>query len=226
MTACLAVWDVDGTLVDSRAIIFECCRYALVQLGFVEPTYDEVRQIVGLSLEPALAILAPGLDADQVVRAAEAYKDRFREHRRTPGFVEPLYEGALETLHRLNAEGWVMAIATGKSRAGVDSIVALNGWQDLFVSTHCADDGPGKPHPSMVLEAMKASGFKPEHTIMIGDTSHDMRMAKAAGVRAQGVSWGFHTTAEMQVAGADHVADDFICLNNQLSVFSQGVGRA
>jgi phosphoglycolate phosphatase len=102
----------------------------------------------------------------------------------------------------------------------------MHGWADLFQSTHCADDGPGKPHPAMVLEAMRACGARPDQTLMIGDSVHDMRMAKAAGVRAQGVSWGFNTAAELHASGADHVADDFTVLNKQLDAFSEAPPRA
>jgi phosphoglycolate phosphatase len=216
----LAVWDVDGTLVDSRELIFDCCRHALARAGLPEPSYDAVRQVVGLSLGPALAVLAPSLGPDQIGAVEDSYKARFHHHRARPGFHEPLYAGAGETLRRLRADGWRMAIATGKSRPGVEAIVRMHGWADLFDSTHCADDGPGKPHPAMLLEAMRASGAAPAQTVMIGDTAHDMRMAKAAGVRAQGVSWGFNTAAELHAAGADHVVDDFIYLNKKLNEFS------
>jgi phosphoglycolate phosphatase len=216
----LAVWDVDGTLVDSREVIFDCCRHALTQAGLPEPSYDAVRQVVGLSLGAALLVLAPGLGPDKILVVEQSYKSRFRQHRARPGFVEPLYAGAGETLRRLKAEGWRMAIATGKSRPGVEAIVDMHGWADLFQSTHCADDGPGKPHPAMLLQAMRACGAGPAQTIMIGDTVHDVRMAKAAGVRAQGVSWGFNTAAELNAAGADHVADDFTILNSMLDEFS------
>jgi phosphoglycolate phosphatase len=216
----LAVWDVDGALVDSRAVILECCQYALTQSGLPAPDYDAVRQIVGLSLAHALSVLAPELDHEGVRRAAASYKARFQKHRDRPGFKEPLYEGADETLRRLKAEGWRLAIATGKSRRGVDSIVRLNGWADLFHSTHCADDGPGKPDPAMLIAAMAASGARPDQTVMIGDTVHDMRMALACGVRAQGVSWGFNTAEELQGAKAHQVAADFISLNKMLDAFS------
>ncbi|HUO21556.1 MAG TPA: HAD-IA family hydrolase [Caulobacteraceae bacterium] len=216
----LAVWDIDGTLVDSRAIIFDCCRHALTTLGEPDPSYDAVRQIVGLSLVDAMAILAPEVDPEGVQAAAEAYKARFQTYRDRPGFKEPLYPGAVDTLRRLRAEGWRMAIATGKSRRGVEAIVRVQGWQDLFDSAHCADDGPGKPHPAMLLAAVAACGAQPEEAVMIGDSAHDMRMALAAGVRAQGVSWGFNTAAELADAGAHHVSHDFSSLNAQLDLFS------
>jgi phosphoglycolate phosphatase len=219
MSPRLAVWDIDGTLIDSRAVIFECCRTAMLQAGLAEPSYDAVRRIVGMSLKPALGLLAPSLDDPALERAVEAYKARFQHHRASGELAEPLYEGAEETLRRLKGEGWLLAVATGKSRRGVEAILSLHGWEGLFDTTHCADDGPGKPHPSMVLEAMRATGAAPERTIMIGDTTHDMQMARAAGAYAQGVSWGFHTAEEIRQAGAHHVAEDFASLNRQLDRF-------
>jgi phosphoglycolate phosphatase len=96
----------------------------------------------------------------------------------------------------------------------------MHGWADLFDSVHCSDDGPGKPHPAMLIEAMRVLGAEPARTIMVGDTAHDMRMAKAAGAYAQGVSWGFHTAAEIAEGGADDIAHDFATLNDRLDAFA------
>ena len=217
----LAVWDVDGTLVDSRALIFDTAKVMFEFMGLAPPVYEDVRQIVGLSLGVGLRQLLPMMPPEAIDRAVARYKAAFQDLHRRPGFMEPLYEGAAECLERLKQDGWLIAMATGKSRRGVDTIVRMHGWADLFDSTHCADDGPGKPHPAMLLEAMRALGCTPEQTIMIGDTAHDMRMAKAAGCYAQGVSWGFHTAAEVEAGGADHVAHDFPSLNRQLDWFAE-----
>ena len=219
----LVVWDVDGTLVDSRRTIFEGVSEAYRGVGLEPPTYDRTRQIVGLGLRDAMAVLSPELPDEMVDRIAEGYRQAFQAWHRTPGFAEPLYDGAAETLDRLRDGGWKIAMATGKSRRGVETIIRMHGWADLFDSTHCADDGPGKPHPAMLLEAMRALGAPPERTIMVGDTAHDMRMAKAAGAYAQGVSWGFHTAEEVQEGGADHIAHDFAALNRQLDAFAEGL---
>ena len=124
-----------------------------------------------------------------------------------------------ELLDRLKRGGWRIAMATGKSRRGVDTILAMHAWADLFDSTHCADDGPGKPHPAMLLEAMRALDAEPACTVMVGDTSHDIGMARAAGVRAVGVTWGFHTRAEIKASGADAVLDSFEELAAELDRF-------
>jgi phosphoglycolate phosphatase len=214
----LAVFDVDGTLVDSRAILKAASDAAFTALGLEPPPYDQLRQIVGLSLREGLAQLAP---SEEVVdRLVAYYKSSFGDLHRRPGFVEPLYPGAAELLARLKGDGWRIAMATGKSRRGVDTIVAMHGWADLFESTHCADDGPGKPHPAMVLEAMRVLGAEPGCTVMIGDTAHDVRMARAAGVRAVGVTWGFHTRAEIEASGADVVVDTFEELQAELDRFA------
>ncbi len=219
----LAVWDVDGTLVDSRAVIYEAAKSVFDFMGLPTPDYNDVRQIVGLSLAVGLRQLLPLMPPEAIDRAVAGYKEAFQDLHRRPGFQEPLYDGAAECLERLKQDGWLIAMATGKSRRGVDTIIKMHGWADLFDSIHCADDGPGKPHPAMLLEAMRALGCTPAQTIMIGDTAHDMRMAKSAGVYAQGVSWGFHTAAEVLAGGADHVADDFSRLNRQLDLFAETI---
>jgi phosphoglycolate phosphatase len=219
MTGKLVVFDVDGTLVDSRAILMHTAQTAFAELGLTPPTYDELRQIVGLSLYEGLAQLAPDLTTEQVEALVALYKSIFSSLRSRPGFIEPLYEGAAVLLERLKAEGWRMALATGKSRRGVNTIVEMHRWADLFHSTHCADDGPGKPHPAMLIEAMRALDAAREDTVMIGDTSHDIRMAQAAGVRAVGVSWGFHTREELEACRPDYIADTFAELDAELDRF-------
>jgi phosphoglycolate phosphatase len=222
MTSKLVVWDVDGTLVDSRDSIFRAAITAYEAQGLTLPSYDQVRQIVGLGLREAIGVISPALSDAELDAVTQSYRDAFQAQLKAPGFVEPLYAGAAETLDRLRAEGWKIAMATGKSRRGVETVLRMHGWADRFDSTHCSDDGPGKPHPAMVLEAMRALGAPPERTIVVGDTAHDMRMAKSAGAYAQGVSWGFHTAEEVREGGADHVAHDFAELNRQLDAFSAG----
>lgn len=221
MTRPLAVWDVDGTLVDSRASIQAAMAAAFDACGLAPPTYDATRRIVGLSLPDAMRVMAPGADADRLARLTLAYKDAWVDMHARPGFHEPLYPGAAALLERLRAEGWRLAMATGKSRRGVEAVIAMHGWADLFGSTHCADDGPGKPHPAMLRAAMAALGAQPAETVMIGDTSFDMAMARAAGVRAQGVTWGFHTPDEVLARGADHVAADMAELATELDRFAR-----
>ncbi len=215
----LVVFDVDGTLVDSRAILKQASDAAFEALSLPPPPYDALRQIVGLSLAEGLAQLAPEQPPDVLARLVAYYKSSFGDLHRQPGFTEPLYPGAADLLDRLKDGGWRIAMATGKSRRGVDMIIEMHAWADLFDSTHCADDGPGKPHPAMLLEAMRALGAMPACTVMVGDTSHDVGMARAAGVRAVGVTWGFHTRAEIEASGADAVLDTFEELAAELGRF-------
>jgi phosphoglycolate phosphatase len=215
----LAVFDIDGTLVDSRAIIQAATEQAFGRMGLDAPAYEQTRKVVGLGLAESLAILAPELDARGHDELTEHYKQVFLSLRADPQFHEPLYEGAAETLARLEKAGWRIAMATGKSRRGVDSILAMHAWHDLFHSCHCAEDGLPKPHPAMLHAAMAALDAQPEETVMIGDSTHDMKMAGAAGVYAQGVSWGFCTREEVLSAGAHHCADSFAELDAALERF-------
>jgi phosphoglycolate phosphatase len=215
MTAKLAVFDVDGTLVDSRRSIAEAMAMAFTALSLPAPGYAETRRIVGLSLKPAIAMLAPALPESDYARLADAYKEAFIANR-AAGFVEPLYDGARDLLVRLRAEGWRLAVATGKARRGVDAFLETHGFAGWFDAAHCADDGPGKPDPHMLQLCMAAVGAEAAHTVMIGDTSFDMAMARAAGCYAQGVAWGFHTVEEVLAGGAHHVAEDYAGLGLSL----------
>lgn len=202
----LAIWDVDGTLVDSRETISLCMSEAFAAVALPRPTYDQTRQIVGLTLLEAVGILAPGEPIATHEAVVEAYKAAFQGLHADPAYREPLYSGAEALLGRLAAAGWRQAVATGKSRRGLDRIIAAHGWGERFCSLHCSDDGPGKPHPAMVLAALAATGTPPERAVMIGDTTHDMRMGRAAGVRTVAVAWGFHTAAELA-----EVVPDAVC---------------
>lgn len=218
----LAVFDIDGTLVDSRAAILEASTTAARAVGLAEPAYDAVRQIVGLSLHEALRQLAPDLTNAELAEFVAAYQGAFRSMHERPGFEEPLYAGAMDLLAALRRDGWRLSLATGQSRRGVERNLARAGWADLFLSSHCAEDGPGKPDPAMLVRAMDVCGGASERTVMIGDTSHDMRMALNAGVRPQGVAWGFHTADEVLASGAVHVAEDFPALEQALHTFASG----
>ena len=219
MTRPLAVFDIDGTLVDSRASIHRAACEAARDIGLPEPDYDRVRQIVGLSLEKAMAVLEPGLDAPTLDRFIAGFRGSF-QRMYAEGHEEPLYEGAMEHLRRLRRDGWRLALATGQNRRGVARNLARAGWADLFLSSHCAEDGPGKPDPAMLHAAMAACDACPASTVMIGDTAHDAAMAVNAGVLPLGVSWGFHTAEEQRAAGARHVAASFSELNVVLDSFA------
>lgn len=217
----LAVFDIDGTLVDSRALIHEATASAARRLGLAEPSYDVVRQTVGLSLHEAMRVVQPDLTDPELAEFVAGFQAFFRA-RYEAGHEEPLYAGVEDTLRRLKRDGWRLALATGQNRRGVARNMARAGWADLFVSTHCAEDGPGKPDPAMLIAAMTACGACAATTVMIGDTGHDHRMAVAAGAAAQGVGWGFHTAQEQIAAGAVHVALDLPDLEAALDRFAAG----
>ncbi|PZQ58104.1 MAG: haloacid dehalogenase [Sphingomonas taxi] len=207
MSTRLAVFDCDGTLVDSQANICRVMELAHVAAGLPAPPRAAIRAIVGLSLVEAMAALAPDADAALHHGLAEEYKTVFRRMRDDGDLdVEPLYDGLVETLDGLAADGWLFGVATGKSDRGLAHVLAHHGLADRFVTLQTADRHPSKPHPSMLREAMARTGAVPDDTVMIGDTSFDMAMARAAGTRAVGVAWGYHREDMLWRAGAHAVA--------------------
>lgn len=217
----LAIWDVDGTLVDSRAVIQACMEAAFRDTGLPPPDYDATRRIVGLSLIEALTILAPpDIDAARLDLLVGHYKNAFTVQRAAPGHHEPMYDGALDVLDRLKQDGWLLAIATGKTHRGLDGLFAKHPIKSYFDTVWCADDGPGKPHPFMVEQSMRALGCAPSQSLMIGDAIHDIAMGRAAGVRSLGVSWGFGRADELRDAGADEVHHEFRTLTDSLMAFA------
>jgi len=215
----LAIWDVDGTLIDSRASIHRAAVEAAEAIGVTPPTYDQVRAIVGVSLFEALAMMRPDLDHETIAAYTRAYQDAFLRFHADPDFHDSLYAGADDCLRELKRDGWLIGMATGQSRRGVNRCLNAYGWGDIFDVTFCADDGPSKPHPHMIHRNLEHLGAVAHHAVMIGDTSHDMKMARAAGVLAVGVSWGFHTVAELEAAGAQHIVHNFAELRLVLNAF-------
>lgn len=219
MTLRLAIWDIDGTVVDSREVIQTAMERAFVTCDLEPPGYDATRRLVGLDLATVCATLAPQLEGEALLRLIEAYKHAFISRRTEPDFIEPLYEGAVETLERLANENWLLAVATGKARRGVQALFEMHPVAQYFDTVWCADDGPGKPNPFMCEQAMAAVGAQPGHSLIIGDAVHDMAMGRAAGIRCKGVAWGFGAADELEAAGADEVHHDFSTLNASLDRF-------
>ncbi|MCG6111507.1 MAG: HAD-IA family hydrolase [Paracoccus sp.] len=211
----LVVFDVDGTLVDSQNHITHAMGFAFDQVGLTPLPKAQVLSIVGLSLPVAVAQLAPEVDADTQARIVAAYKDSFMRARLDS--AAPLYDGAMACLDWLaDRDDLLLAVATGKSRRGLDAMIKAHGLQGRFLSLQTADGHPSKPHPSMLQAALAETGTQADRAVMIGDTSFDMLMAGAAGLAGFGVSWGYHPVDALHGAGAARVLDDFATLTQAI----------
>ena len=202
----LAIFDCDGTLIDSQANTCRAMAAAFVTVGLTPPGDARVRLTVGLSLAEAVASLLPEEDAVLHHRLVAEYRTCFQDMRMRGEVDEPLFPGVRDVLTTLDATGWVMGVATGKSRRGLDHALERHGLTGFFATLQTADTHPSKPHPSMVAAGMADVGAAPAATTVIGDTSFDMAMASAAGARGIGVGWGYHPVAELYRAGAAAVA--------------------
>ena len=203
----LAIFDCDGTLVDSGATICAALGEGFAACGIAAPPERARRSIIGLSVVQAMQVLHPAGDAVAHDQLAAAYKAAFSGLRAKGLAEEPLYDGIVEAIEALEAKGWLLGVATGKSDRGLARILEQHGLHPRFVTLQTADRHPSKPHPSMLEQAMAEAGAAPATTAMIGDTSFDMEMAKAAGCAAIGVAWGYHDVATLRAAGADAVAE-------------------
>jgi phosphoglycolate phosphatase len=206
MSVKLAVFDCDGTLCAGLAAIGAAWAKAFAVNGPAAPDPHQVRRIVGLSLPHAIGRLAPELDDAARHRVVDTYKQTFFEARQQGLVQEPLFDGIRALLTRLHQGGWTLGVATGKGDRGLNGCLTMHGIFDLFVTLQTADRHPSKPHPSMIEAAMTEAGAAPADTVMIGDTVFDIDMAAAAGCRALGVAWGYHTPEELLAAGAEAVA--------------------
>ena len=192
----LVVFDWDGTLADSTAIIARALQRACLDVGCAEPDEVNARYVIGLGLVDALRHLAPGLSPEHYPRLSA----RYREHYLAQEDAIPLYAGARELLEDLRSQGHALAVATGKSRAGLDRALAFHALRDVFAVTRCADEGRPKPHPEMLEHIMERLGADRGRVLMVGDTTHDLQMAAAAGVDSVAMSHGAH--AAHMLAGA------------------------
>jgi len=217
----LVIFDLDGTLIDSRRLIHDAMLHAHDRCGLPDPGFDRIRRVIGLGLRQAMVTLQPEAEEHMLDTLEAAYIEAFVILRETDTGREPLYAGALDLLESLQREGWSLGVATGKSRRGVGNIFRLHGLDRFFHASVCADDGPGKPDPFMVEENLRLTGADLRHTAVIGDATHDMAMARRAGVRAVGVSWGFANADELRAAGAHEVHDTYQSLTDSILAFSE-----
>lgn len=206
----LIVFDMDGTLIDSQAFIVSTMQGAFVAHGLERPDDHECRNVIGLSLEKALAQVS-GLEGAEVDHLAKRYRDSFL-NRAHDDFhsQEALYPGAAETVRALAQQSdTLLGVATGKSLRGVERVLGGHDLLHHFVTRQTPDNNPSKPHPGMLHTAMAETGAQMHETAMIGDTVFDIEMAVAAGCAAIGVSWGYHQVDELKAAGAHEIAEDF-----------------
>jgi phosphoglycolate phosphatase len=206
----LVVFDCDGTLVDSGHIIVAAMRAAWAVEGLPEPSDALIRRQVGLPLVEAIGNVAHAHDAIMHNRLAGHYKEVFVTGRLDGLHDEPLYPGCREVLETLAADDSViLAVATGKGRRGLMSTLERHAIGHHFTLLKTADDGPGKPNPDILIDAMAEVGVDPSNTVVIGDTVFDVTMAVRANVRAIGVGWGYHPPEELKKAGASALAEGF-----------------
>jgi len=205
----LVVFDCDGTLVDSQHVIVEAMNTAFRSHSLQEPDATSTRRTVGLSLAEAIVRLLPDGSQNHLDVVVDAYKDASVALRSQPGHEEPLYPGVVNVLEMLLEQEFKLGVATGKSRRGLISTLERHGLSDHFVTLKTADDGPGKPNPDILNDAMAETGAAPESTIMIGDTTFDITMAVRARTKSIGVAWGYHAPDELVAVGALKIAQTF-----------------
>lgn len=189
----LLVFDWDGTLMDSAAHIARSLQESFRDLGLVVPSTAAARHVIGLGLEDAMMYLNPGLDHARYAQVA----DRYRVHFLAGDQTVELFPAVASGVAALKQDGYLMAVATGKSRRGLDRSLSETGLASCFHASRCADEGFPKPHPEMLQILMEMLGTSAERTLMIGDTTHDLQMAQNAGVCAIAVDYGAHSTMDL-----------------------------
>jgi phosphoglycolate phosphatase len=203
----LLVFDWDGTLMDSTAVIVKSIQSSCRDLGLPVPDDARAGHVIGLGLKDALTYAVPELAIADYPKMAERYSHHYRSY---DNQLAP-FAGAETLLHNLADAGFMLAVATGKSRAGLDRVFNSTGLGELFTASRCADECFSKPHPAMLLELMDQLGVTPERTLMIGDTTHDLQMAVNAGVPALGVTYGAHPKRQLDelapLATVDHIGE-------------------
>lgn len=202
----LVIFDWDGTLMDSAQKIANCIKAAARDLEIEEPSDTKAKSIIGLGLVQAMEILFPNLDSKQTNELVERYKYHY-----VTGDVteQALFAGVEEGLQKLNNSGALLAVATGKSRRGLDRIFNQSEIKHNFVATRCGDETRSKPHPQMLYELLEYTAIDPKKSIMVGDTTYDMDMAVNAKMHGLGVSYGVHSEQSLRQSNPVDVVDSF-----------------
>jgi phosphoglycolate phosphatase len=198
----LIVFDWDGTLFDSTALIARCIQAACADLGVRVPSDEQASHVIGLGLVEALQHAAPDLPRERYKDLSERYRHHYfaRQHEIV------FFDGTLAMLETLKASGHLIAVATGKSRRGLDEALNMSALRGLFDATRTADETASKPDPKMLIELMEQLATAPSRTLMIGDTTHDLQLAANAGVASVAVSYGAHDHSAFEAFETRHVA--------------------
>ncbi|MEO8675678.1 MAG: HAD-IA family hydrolase [Casimicrobiaceae bacterium] len=215
----LIVFDWDGTLVDSTGLIARSLQEACRDIGAAVPDESSARHVIGLGLGDALRYAAPAVPEARYPELAGHYRNHYVAREKEIS----LFDGVREMLDELDAAGFLLAVATGKGRAGLERALALQGLTRRFFATRCADEGRPKPHPDMLLHLMDCAGADPDTSLMIGDTSHDLELARNAGAAAVAVSWGAHPAGSLADFGALATVDSIAELRQWLRVNARAV---
>lgn len=214
----LLIFDVDGTLIDSRAFILESARRTFADGPVPYPGDDAFLATIGLLPDRMMDRLFPDRPAEERASLARRYVEQAWAMRDAQTVLEQPYDGMSDLLAAAGTSGRTLGIATGKRRAGVDHMLRQTGWEALFATLRTAESGPSKPDPTLVVQAMAETGHAPGATVMIGDSVFDMLMARAAGVTAIGVGWGYSTLPALEKAGADHLVASVAELRDLLAM--------
>ncbi|MEW5903138.1 MAG: HAD-IA family hydrolase [Pseudomonadota bacterium] len=201
----LIVFDWDGTVMDSTAVIATSIQSACRDLDLPVPSDEDARHVIGMGLNEALRHAVPAAPEEMY----EPLADRYRHYFLAQDQTIPLFSGARETIEELHAAGHALAVATGKSRKGLDRVLDSSGLRPYFLATRTADQTFSKPHPAMLLELMDELGMQPDEVLMVGDTTHDLQMAINAGVDAVGVTHGAHPEDQLRALKPRALLDDF-----------------
>lgn len=208
----LIAFDWDGTLYDSTAVIVRCIQRAVVDVGGREPSAADAAWVIGMSLQQALARAAPDVPPEKYPELGARYRHHYHQHQDDLS----LFDGVLPLLQALRERQHWLAVATGKSRRGLDEVLATHELKGVFDGSRTADETAGKPHPRMLHELMREFGTDPERTLMIGDTTHDLEMARNAGCPSVAVSYGAHEPDGFHALGPLHVAHSVAELSDWL----------
>ncbi|MEX3008884.1 HAD-IA family hydrolase [Hoeflea sp. TYP-13] len=205
----LVLFDCDGTLVDSAAIIHSSMERTFDEAGFQTPDLVQTKSVIGLSLEIAIARMLEREIDEQINHMANRYRHHSQLMRSAQDCHEPFYDGVWELLDALRqVDEILIGVVTGKSRRGLNNLLAKHDLGSAIISTRTADECPSKPHPAMVMECCAEAGVDPSRTIVIGDAVYDMQMARNAGATAAGVTWGYCDKETLQEAGAHHIVEE------------------